>query len=158
MSHSTRSRKGAIRSLWLTARLRRGEALRKTHQKYAAMQGIDLRFPARAGCTDLALGALCCIDSDPVAFIRAAFSAYWESHLDLDDAVVVQGIIDASGLHCHSGPGQWRDELSAALQQAAAVGVVDAPAYVIEGQVFIGRQHFPWLEELLTGRAVGTAG
>jgi 2-hydroxychromene-2-carboxylate isomerase len=40
-------------------------------------------------------------------------------------------------------------ELQAALQSA---GLFNVPAYVVEDDVFYGRQHLPMVEWLLTGR------
>ena len=131
----------------------RAEAQRATHIRYARIRGIDLRFPPVAHDTDLALGVLCELGGDPVDYIRAAFSAYWESHLDLNSERVVRAILQASGVS-HGGV------LSAALAtldrvqgEAEAGGIVDAPAYVIDQQVFIGRQHLPWVEEIARSTA-----
>ena len=40
-------------------------------------------------------------------------------------------------------------ELEAMQLTSEELGVVDTPAYVIDGQVFIGREHLPWVRELL---------
>ena len=132
----------------------RAEAQRATHIRYAGIRGIDLRFPPVAHDTDLALGVLCEVRGDPVDYIRAAFSAYWESHLDLNSERVVRDILQSSGVS-HGGV------LSAALAtldrvqgEAEAEGIVDAPAYVINQQIFVGRQHLPWIEEIARSTAL----
>ena len=135
----------------------RAAALRAQSVKYAKRQGIDLNFPPQLGSTDLALGALASLDGDPLPFIKAAFSAYWDEHANLDDLDVVRrllaenaggGIADAEAL---------REGLDAALNHADEVGIVGAPAYVLDDQIFVGREHLPWIEELIREKQAATA-
>lgn len=121
---------------------------RAIHAKYARLRGIDLRFPPEAGSADLALGALAQVEGDPLPFIRACFAAYWEGQEDLDDPQVIARLLKASGA-AHSGDlTDTRAQFEKAQGLAEEAGVVDAPAYGIAGQLFIGRQHLPWIEEL----------
>ena len=121
---------------------------RAIHQKYAALRGIDLEFPSKAGSADLALGALAEIEGDPLPYIRACFAAYWDGHADLDDPVEVAALLSASCVE-HSGNLNGSQASFEKAQAAAEMaGVVDAPACKIADQLFIGRQHLPWIEEL----------
>ncbi|MEO1324278.1 MAG: DsbA family protein [Pseudomonadota bacterium] len=119
--------------------------------KYAGLQGIDLKYPARLGETDLALGVFAQIAGDPLPFIRAAFAGYWEAHADLNDPDTVRSLI------AHGGGLDERAlaSASAALEQATAeadeIGIVGAPGYVIANQIFVGREHLPWIEEIARG-------
>lgn len=116
--------------------------------KYAGHQGIDLKFPDRSGSTDLALGVLAEIDGDSLAFIRAAFAAYWQAHADLDDPAIIQDLIKQSEA-AHSGDlSNARATLEASQSDAEEIGIVGAPAYLIKEQIFVGREHLPWIEEL----------
>lgn len=136
------------RKVALSHRRVRAQALRATHIKYAALQGIDLVFPPVAYEADLALGVFCEISGDPIDYIRAAFSAYWDSHLDLNDERVVTGLIASSRVE-HSGAlSTAMTSLGAAQEKAEAGDIFDAPAYVIDQQIFIGRQHLPWIEQI----------
>lgn len=116
--------------------------------KYAEHQGIDLRFPPHPGVTDLALAVLAELEGDPLPFVEAAFAAYWKEHADLDDPAIVQDIIAASGSEYAGDLNAVRQSLDLALQQAEDAGIVGAPAYVIAEQIFVGREHLPWIEEL----------
>ena len=143
-------------SVALTHRRVRAEAVRATHIKYAGLRGIDLRFPPVAHDTDLALGVLSGLSGDPIDYIRAAFAAYWDRHLDLNTEQVVADLIRTSGV-THSGAlSTAAAALYADQAEAEEQGVVDAPAYVIDGQVFIGRQHLPWIEEIARSTARAT--
>ena len=122
---------------------------RAIHIKYARLRGIDLAYPAIAGSTELALGALAQIEGDPLPFIRACFCAFWEGHEALDDPQVVSELLAVSGVG-HSGDlSGTRKAALVAQAEAVAAGIVDAPGYSIAGQVFVGRQHLPWIEELI---------
>ena len=115
--------------------------------KYAGHQGIDLRFPPKPGATDLALGVLAEIDGHPLPYIQAAFSAYWDDHADLDDPEIVQKLVNQSG-QLTVDESAARESLEAALQHADDAGIVGAPAYVIDNQIFVGREHLPWIEQI----------
>ncbi|MEL6415150.1 MAG: DsbA family protein [Pseudomonadota bacterium] len=116
--------------------------------KYAKLQGIDLKFPETLGGSDLALGMLSAIEGDPLPFIRAAFKGYWKKHEDLDDLQIVQGLIHETGTQVSVDPSKGRILLDAAQEQAEEAGIVGAPAYVIGDQIFVGREHLPWIEEI----------
>ncbi len=126
----------------------RAESQRRLAIKYAAHQGIELRFPETPGVTDLALGVLGAIDGDRLPYIQAAFEAYWEAHADLDDPAVVQSILDKSGASLAIDLEDARALLETAQDHAEEAGIVGAPAYVISDQIFVGREHLPWIEEL----------
>jgi len=116
--------------------------------KYAKHQGIDLEFPETLGVSDLALGVLTAIDGDPLPFIHAAFEAYWQEHADLDDLQTVEQLIQRSGAQLTADLSQCRDLLEVAQEQAEEAAIVGAPAYVIAEQIFIGREHLSWIEEI----------
>ncbi|MFN3211485.1 MAG: DsbA family protein [Henriciella sp.] len=126
----------------------RAESQRQLAIKYAAHQGIDLKFPETPGVTDLALGALSAIEGDPLPYIEEAFEAYWEAHANLDDPSVLQSILDQSGTSLTIDLEDVRALLETAQEQAEESGIVGAPAYVIADQIFVGREHLPWIEEL----------
>ncbi len=129
----------------------RAAALRWQFTKYAKRQGIELNYPAHLGGTDLALGVLASAEKDPLSFIRAAFSAYWTEHLDLDDPATVAHLIDLSGIGVRLDEEELRARLDESLEVADEIGVVGAPAYYIADQIFVGREHLPWIDEILRG-------
>lgn len=129
-------------------RATREASKRAAHIKYAALRGMKLEFSSQAGSADLALGALAEIQGDPLPFIRAAFAVYWERHDNLDDPQVVSELLAASAVE-HSGDlSATREYFAQAQGEAEAAGIVDTPGYRIAGQLFIGRQHLPWIAEL----------
>ena len=121
--------------------------------KYASHQGIDLKFPPRPGVTDLALAVLAELEGDPLPFVEAAFATYWQAHADLNDPAIVQEIIAGSGVEYTGDLKTALESLGVALQQAEDAGIVGAPAYVIAEQIFVGREHLPWIEEIARAEA-----
>ena len=120
----------------------RAQARQQVHLHYASIQSLPMRFPTRFCETDLALGVLDALSCETVevvdAFVTAAFEAYWSDHADLDQGSVVAGVLSA----CEMKAGltdEVQKTLPARLSSIAAVaheaGVVDAPAYLVEGQV-----------------------
>lgn len=128
----------------------RAASRRAIHQQYAGHQGIDLQFPKSAGNTDLALGALAAIGEDPLPFIQAAFDAYWSDHADLNDQEIVGALLaETIGVNLAQDEQNLRDILCNAQSEAEERGVVEAPAMIIQDQLFIGREHLPWIEEII---------
>lgn len=128
----------------------RAASRRAIHQKYAAHQGINLQFPESAGNTDLALGTLALISDDPLSFIKAAFSAYWTDHANLNDPSVLVPLISKTiGEDFAFDEKNLIATLESSQSEAEEFGIVDAPAFIIRDQLFIGREHLPWIEEIM---------
>ena len=125
----------------------RAASQRAVNIKYAAHQGIELRYPEVLAASDLALGAMQGIEGDKLPFLQAAFEAYWSEHADLDDERVVADLITKSGAVYSGTLSEARDLLEAAQEDAENAGIVGAPAYVIDERIFVGREHLPWIEE-----------
>ena len=131
----------------------RAEARRATHIKYAAHQGIDLSFPEPRGETSLALGAMALLGEDPTAFMEAAFEAYWAKHANLDDVSVVNDLLAKAGYALTiEDPAAVRATMQVAQTTAEENGIVDAPAYLIDDQLFIGREHLPWINDIIQSK------
>jgi len=142
---------GADRTLIANHHRVRAQSQIAIDRKYAQLRGIELDHPKVETATDLALGALSLIEGDRVPFIRAAFAAYWQGHANLNDRDVVSNALTMSGTVLPTDLDHARLAFQAAQAQAEDAGVVEAPAYIIKGQVFIGRQHLPWIEEIARG-------
>ena len=147
----------------VSTRHRRVRALarQKTHQLYANVQKLPLRFRNPPTNTDMALAALCLMGDgggDPLPFITAAFEAYWTSDADLNDALTVAALSGAPDLQNDDDDGDGaRARLEVALREAEENGIFTSPTYVVQDvvqnkvseQVFVGREHLPWIRELL---------
>ncbi|MDP6377112.1 MAG: DsbA family protein [Pseudomonadales bacterium] len=133
-----------------THRRVRALARRDVHLMYADIQGLEMIFPEHLAQTDLALCALLALKESPVDFILAAFRSYWVDHADLNDADVVRELLATSGQDPPTlDVRNYAESLARNQLDAQERGVVDVPAYVIGEQVFIGREHLPWIEQMV---------
>ncbi len=129
----------------------RAEARQATHLYYADVLGVPMSFPQDPGETTLALAALCDCQTDPLPFINAAFHAYWVNHADLNDEGTVRGLLADCGLDADGfSPRDALTKLEQTIASAGELGVIDTPAYLVADQLFIGREHLPWIRELLS--------
>ncbi len=128
----------------------RAEARQATHLYYAEVQDVPMSFAEEPGETTLALAAMMHCQPLPLPFIAAAFQAYWRDQANLNDPAIVNTLLEAS----QSGPedfnaGAMLEKLETVRAEAQELGVIDTPAYIVDGQLFIGREHLPWIGELL---------
>ncbi|WP_339689008.1 hypothetical protein [uncultured Parasphingorhabdus sp.] len=136
-------------------RHRRVRALsqRDTWLHYAAVQGRDMHFAETPAGSDAALAALAGIDGDPVPFIRAAFAAYWSEQADLDDETVVAALLSSVQKHVPD-PQSASEKLLSIRARAEEYGIFESPSYLIADQLFVGREHLPWIRSLIEAAKV----
>lgn len=139
-----------------THRRVRAQARQDVHLMYAQIQSLPMHFRDKPGETQLALAALlaCGGNSQADTFIDAAFASYWHEQRDLNNPQHVASLL-ASSNPTAVLPTLAQAEIIVANNQAQALerGVIDAPAYILNEQMFIGREHLPWITELLTQTA-----
>lgn len=132
----------------------RAIAQRDTHLHYARVQGREMRFSKTPAGSDAALAAMAGIDGDPVPFIRAAFAAYWTEQADLDNEAVVAALLSSLAMALPD----WetaREKLVSIRAKAEESGIFESPSYVFADQLFVGREHLPWIGSLIKAAPVG---
>jgi 2-hydroxychromene-2-carboxylate isomerase len=137
-----------------THRRVRATARQQTHLKYAHLQNTPMHFADEPGNTRLAMAALLYVQERSTQarvedFVTGAYHAYWADQLDLDDTTVITNLLEQSGYDATEFNGSYLEKLDEHQLTSEDRGVIDTPAYVIEEQVFIGREHLPWLREIL---------
>lgn len=131
----------------------RAIAQRDTHLHYAKIQGQAMHFSDILAGSDAALAAMAGIDGDPVPFIRAAFAAYWTEQADLDDEAVVSTLFSALDM-APPAMALGREKLISIRAKAEESGIFESPSYVIADQLFVGREHLPWIGSLIEAAPV----
>lgn len=126
----------------------RAIAQRDTHLHYSAVQGREMQFSKTPAGSDLALAAMAGIEGDPVPFMRAAFAAYWIEQVDLDNEAVVVGLLQSVGADIPDLESA-REKLALIRDKADESGIFESPSYVIQDQLFVGREHLPWIKSLI---------
>lgn len=126
----------------------RAIAQRDTHLHYAKVQGREMHFSQTPAGSEAALAAMAGLDGDPVPFIRAAFAAYWTEQADLGDEAVVAALLSSVQTSL-PGPQSAGEKLVSIRSGAEESGVFESPSYVIADQLFVGREHLPWIRSLI---------
>jgi 2-hydroxychromene-2-carboxylate isomerase len=128
--------------------------------RYARARGIALGDVHRAPDAALAsLGLVWLRARAPElagAYVERMFERIWRDGADPASAAVVEGTLTSLG----SDPAAFRADVATrgaapleALQaELGAAGLFGVPAYVVEGEPFVGRQHLPMIEWRIGGR------
>jgi 2-hydroxychromene-2-carboxylate isomerase len=127
---------------------------------YAQAQGLTLREPYRRGASHAAHLAWLWVRAQAPgslpSFLEELFRRYWALELDANDLGHAVDLLRALGLYSGDFDGWAADAgahevelVSSALREA---GVQLTPAYLLEGELFVGRQHLPMIRWILDGR------
>ena len=89
------------------------------------------------------------------------FERFWKRELDIEDPAVVTAVLaesgaDTSGFAAYLA-GDGRAELDRACAEAEARGVFGVPSFIVDGELFWGREHLPDIREILAAPAVAKA-
>ncbi len=132
----------------------RAAYLERSIARYASARGLSLRDIYRAPDSSLAgmgmLAARAHSEQALRSYLDRIFRQYWEEGLDIEDADAISGLLSAAGV----GEFDLDVEHFRKLQERLALaGVFDTPAYLVDGDMFIGRAHLPMIRWILQGRA-----
>ena len=124
----------------------RAKSERRLQQHYARLRGLDID-PSRGQIdTSAALGWLAGLEGDASSFVSRLFAAHWIEHTDINDPTFLEELTANCGLtRMHSTV-----DLDSIEREAEERGLFDAPTFLIEGQMFMGRAHIPLMRQLLT--------
>lgn len=138
----------------------RAQAIAREIEAYAAAQGLVIREPYRDADAQAAnLGWLWVRHRAPDAlpvFLEQIFAGYWSLALDPASPEQVGKRVDAVGAD-GAAFRAWCDDDGPATAEALAAdlrerGLFNVPAFVVEDEVFYGRQHLPMIRWILAGR------
>src|SRR5207244_5107041 len=81
------------------------------------------------------------------------FERFWKRELDIEDPEVVGAVLaeagaDTAGFPAYLGS-EGRHEVEGICREAEAIGVFGVPSFVIDGELFWGREHLPDIRALL---------
>ena len=91
------------------------------------------------------------------AYSDRVFERFWRRELDIEDPAVVEAVLEEAGVDTAgfaaylAGPGRAEhDAIRAAAEEAGIFGV---PSYVVDGELFWGRENLPTIRERLLAMA-----
>ncbi len=129
-------------------------------RRYARIRGLDLGDLYRNPDTTIAsIGLLWVNERSPAirrAYVDTVFARYWAEQLNIEDQAAIGALLggvgaDVVGWDAYvNGPGRQALELSSARLREA--GLFDVPGYIVDNEIFFGRQHLPMIGWILGGR------
>jgi 2-hydroxychromene-2-carboxylate isomerase len=138
----------------------RALAIAREIEVYADAQGLVVDDYYRDGDTaafNLAWHWLRATQPDRLtSFLVDAFDRYWRCDFDPGNEAEVASLLEARGGDAE-GFRSWCSDSGVAIAAAVADelrerGLSRVPGYVVEDEVFVGRQHLPMIRWLLAGR------
>ena len=149
------SSEGRSQRTWRSIRQSYREA-----RRYAERQGHMLKGTEKIWDSSIAnIAILWVMQRRPErmkAYLEAVYPPFWQRLLDIEDVSVVADCLERAGIESacfdafQQGDGRVQhDQLAGQLHPAGLFGV---PSYVLDGEVFFGREHLPYLHWCLTGK------
>ncbi len=109
----------------------------------SSLAGIALLWAKRFGLSD--------------SFLDAAYPPFWKRELDIEQLPVIEGVLASAGIGTRGfaafayGEGRaLHDQINAA---AFGAGVFGVPTYLVDDEMWFGREHLPRVEWILGGRS-----
>jgi len=132
----------------------------KDARRYAALLGYTLRGTVKIWDSSLAgIGLLWAKQQGHDALKRyndRMYERFWRRELDIEDPSVIESVLREAELETNgfaaylAGPGRTlHDEIQ---QQAFDAGIFGVPTYIVEEEMFFGREHLPMVRWILQGR------
>ncbi|MEM1188561.1 MAG: DsbA family protein [Pseudomonadota bacterium] len=146
--------RGRSERTWKAIRYSYGDA-----RRYAERQGLVLKGTEKIWNSRMAnIGILWMMRTARPrlsAYLNAVFLPFWRRELDIESLDTVQQCIEAAGADSRGfatflegAGGVLHDRMHAQFHDQGIFGV---PSYVLDGEVFHGREHLPYLRWVLTG-------
>jgi 2-hydroxychromene-2-carboxylate isomerase len=129
-------------------------------RRYAALNGYTLRGTVKIWDTSLIHIAMMWVKTnDPErlrAFTDTVYERFWRRDLDVEDIAVVVDVlngvdVETQGFQAYAqGSGRvMHDDMQKDIFDAGIYGV---PTYIVEEEMFFGREHLPMIDWILQGR------
>ena len=130
-------------------------------RRQARKRGLVLRATQKIWDSSIALCGLLYAKREGETVVQRfndlVFERFWRRELDLEDAAVIASVLaeaggGAAGFAAYmaaDGPA----ELAATCRAAEAAGVFGVPSFILDGELFWGREHLPDIRAMLAGAA-----
>ncbi len=126
-------------------------------RRQARKRGLIIRGPRKIWDSTLAAAGLLYAKRQGDSVLRRyhdiVFERFWKRELDIEDPAVIAGVLREAGADrvgavdylAGEGPGEVVRISRAAEEQ----GVFGVPTFVVDGELFWGREHLPDIREML---------
>ena len=127
--------------------------------RYATDRSLAMRGLHRQTDSSLAAIGLLWIRRGPEAVARAyvqrVFERYWREEFDIEDESALHALLAEIGAPVDGFAAflrsQGREELDRLQSESISAGIFEVPTYLLNGDMYVGRQHLPLIRALLSG-------
>lgn len=129
-------------------------------RRYASLRGLTIRGTTKIWDSSLAgIGMQWAkLQGRRVlrGYIDRVYEPFWKRELDIEDPIAIERVLAAAGADVngfaayHTGAGRAdNDRIQRGIFDAGVFGV---PSFIVDGELFFGREHLPRIRWLLTGK------
>lgn len=130
-------------------------------RRQARKRGLTILGPRKIWDSSLAAIGMLWAKRQGAAVFRAyhdrVFERFWRRELDIEDPAVIAAVLGEAGADTTGFAdylaGEGRREHDTIRDTAEATGVFGVPSFVVDGELFWGREHLPDLREMLVDRS-----
>ena len=130
-------------------------------RRYGSLRGLVIRGATKMWDSSLAgIGMLWAKEQDGAvlrAYSGLMYERFWKRELNLEDVGVIERVLDEAGARTAGfqdyASGEGRALHDNMQRKAFDAGIFGVPTYVIDGEVFFGREHLPRIRWMLEGRS-----
>jgi len=128
-------------------------------RRQATKRGLIIRGPQKIWDSTLAACGLLFAKRQGDAVLRRyndiTFARFWKRELDIEDPAIIAAVLgeagaDTAGLADYLA-GDGPREVNRISRAAEDKGVFGVPSFVVDGELFWGREHLPDIREMLGG-------
>ena len=128
-------------------------------RRQARKGGLVIRGPQKIWDSTLAASGMLYAKQQGDTVLRRyhdlTFERFWKRELDIEDPAVVSGVLaeagaDAAGFSAYLKE-EGRVEVERICRAAEAIGVFGVPTFVLDGELFWGREHLSDIRAMLAG-------
>jgi 2-hydroxychromene-2-carboxylate isomerase len=122
-------------------------------RRQALKQGLVIRGTQKIWDSRLAAAGMLWAQRSGVfrRYHDAVFERFWRRDLDIESVPALAAVLDEAGA---SGFAAWADQGRAKVTEIAieaeAQGVFGVPSFIVNGELFWGREHLPDIRAMLT--------
>ena len=122
-------------------------------ERYAEVQGIRLEIAPYGIDPTLAHGALLVANEHGVGieFARRVFREFWEGKLDIESSNEIRKVLKGLDVEFNPSMDLLHAQLNVVRSKLEEQEIYSVPTFLVDGERFIGRQHFPMIRSILSG-------
>jgi len=126
-------------------------------RRAARKRGLTIRGPQKIWDSTLAAAGMLYAQRGGDAVFRRyndlVFERFWQRVLDIEDVAVIAAVLTEAGADGNGFAGyavQGREAVAAISRSAEEQGVFGVPSFMLDGELFWGREHLPEIREMLS--------